>query len=96
MDGCFLRLRQTRKKKTLKDDEANSERVKTLREAWPEQTAGIKPEDFVFIDERGVNRAMTRRYARRLCGTRACGSAPRHWGDNVSILQQLSKRLSRW
>ncbi len=79
-------------KKTLKDDEASRERVKGLRAAWPEQTAGIRPEDFVFIDERGVNRAMTRRCARSLCGTRAFGSGPRNWGDNVSLLGALCLR----
>ncbi len=66
--------------------------MKGLRAAWPEQTAGIRAEDFVFIDERGVNRAMTRLYARSLCGTRAFGSAPRNWGDNVSILGALTLR----
>ena len=66
--------------------------MKGLRAAWPEQTAGIRPEDFVFIDESGVNRAMTRLYARSLCGTRAYGSAPRNWGDNVSILGALCLR----
>ena len=35
---------------------------------------------------------MTRRYARSLCGTRAFGSAPRNWGDNVSILGALCLR----
>ena len=66
--------------------------MKALRAAWPEQTVGIRPEDFVFIDESGVNRPMTRLYARSLCGTRAFGSAPRHWGDNVSILGALCLR----
>lgn len=66
--------------------------MKGLRAAWPEQTAGIRAEDFVFIDESGVNRAMTRLYARSLCGTRAFGSAPRNWGDNVSILGALTLR----
>ena len=46
----------------------------------------------MFIDESGVNRAMTRLYARSLCGTRAFGSAPRNWGANVSILGALSLR----
>ncbi len=44
------------------------------------------------MDESGVNRAMTRLYARSLCGTRAFGSAPRNWGDNVSILGALCLR----
>ena len=66
--------------------------MKALRAAWPEQIAGINPADFVFMDESGVNRAMTRLYARSLCGTRAFGSAPRNWGDNVSILGALCLR----
>ena len=66
--------------------------MKGLRAAWSEQTAGIRPEDFVFIDQSGVNRAMTRLYARSLCGTRAFGAAPRNWGDNVSILGALCLR----
>ena len=52
----------------------------------------MRAEDFVFMDESGVNRAMTRAYARSLCGTRAFGSAPRNWGDNVSILGALCLR----
>ena len=64
--------------------------MKNLRAAWPEQVAGVRAEDFVFIDESGVNRAMTRRYARSRVHTRAFGSAPRHWGDHVSILGALT------
>ena len=44
------------------------------------------------MDESGVNRAMTRTHARSLRGTRAFGSAPRNWGDNVSILGALCLR----
>ena len=33
---------------------------------------------------------MTRTHARSLRGTRAFGSAPRNWGDNVSILGALT------
>ena len=35
---------------------------------------------------------MTRLYARSLWGTRAFGSAPRNWGENVSILGALCLR----
>ena len=66
--------------------------MKALRAAWPGQIAGVRAEDFVFMDESGVNRAMTRLYARSVCGTRAFGSAPRNWGDNVSILGALCLR----
>lgn len=44
------------------------------------------------MDESGVNRAMTRTHARSPRGTRAFGSAPRNWGDNVSILGALCLR----
>jgi transposase len=63
-----------------------------LRAAFPAQLAGVRAADLVFVDESGVNLAMTRTYARSLRGTRAFGSAPRNWGDNVSILSALSLR----
>ena len=66
--------------------------MKALREAWPEQVADVRPEDLVSIDESGVNRARTRLYARSRVNTRAFGSAPRNWGDNVSILGALALR----
>ena len=50
----------------------------------------MPPKNLVFVDESGVNLAMTRLYARSRRGTRAFGSAPRNWGDNISILSALS------
>lgn len=52
----------------------------------------MSPKNLVFVDESGVNLAMTRTYARSRRGTRAFGSAPRNWGDNVTILSALSWR----
>ena len=46
----------------------------------------------MFLGESGVNRAMSRLYARRRVNTRAFGDAPRHWGENVSILGALTVR----
>ena len=66
--------------------------MKALRAAWPAQVAGVSPKNLVFVDESGVNLAMTRTYARSLRGTRAFGSAPRNWGDNVTILGALGWR----
>jgi transposase len=63
-----------------------------LRAEFPAQLEGVRAKDLVFVDESGVNLAMTRTYARSLRGTRAFGSAPRNWGDNVSILSALSLR----
>ena len=64
--------------------------MKALRQSFAEQVAGMREEDLVFVDESGVNRAMTRTHARSLQGTRAYGSAPRNWGDNVSVLGALT------
>ena len=66
--------------------------MRTLRAAGPGQGAGVAPQDLVFVDESGVNRAMTRTHARSRRGTRAFGSAPRNWGDNVTILSALGWR----
>ena len=44
------------------------------------------------MDERGVNRALTRLYARSRVNPRAFGFAPRRWGATVSILGAISLR----
>lgn len=43
-------------------------------------------EKLVFLDETSTNSAMHRRYARSLRGTRADGSAPVNYGDNISLI----------
>ena len=64
--------------------------MKALRQAFAEQIVGVREADLVFLDESGVNRAMTRTHARSRRGTRAFGCAPRNWGANVSILGALT------
>jgi transposase len=64
--------------------------VQAERRAYREQLAQVRPEDLVFVDESGVNRGMTRLYARSPQGQRAYGSAPRNYGPNVSVLGALS------
>ena len=66
--------------------------MRALRAAWPAQLEGVQPKNLVFVDESGVNLAMTRLYARSRRGTRAFGHAPRNWGHNVTILSALSLR----
>ena len=63
-----------------------------MRAAFPAQLVGVRAADLIFVDGSGVNLAMTRLHARSLCGTRAFGSAPRNWGDNVSIVSALGLR----
>jgi transposase len=51
-----------------------------LRGRWKKRIALIEPSKLVFVDESGVNTAMTRLRARALAGERAWGSAPQgHW-----------------
>jgi len=49
----------TRKKKTLHATEAESERVQKLRKEYWTTIGEVKLSDLVFIDETGVNLAMT-------------------------------------
>jgi transposase len=42
-----------------------------------------------FVDESGVNLAMTRLYGRAPTGERAVGSVPQNYGQNVSVLAAL-------
>jgi len=43
-----------------------------------------------FVDESGVNLALTRLYGRAPAGTRAVGSVPQNYGTNVTLLGALS------
>jgi transposase len=44
---------------------------------------------FKFIDESGVNLAMTRRYGRAPRGERVVGTVPQNYGANVTMLAAL-------
>jgi transposase len=50
----------------------------------------LDTKDFVFVDETGVNIAMTRRYGRAPKGERVHASAPVNKGKNVTVLGALS------
>lgn len=47
---------------------------------------------FIFVDEAGVNTAMTRRFARAPRGERAGESVPRNYGAQTSVIGALSLR----
>lgn len=78
------------KKKTLHASERNTARVKKLREAFQKEISKIDPKRLKFVDESGVNLAMTRLYGRAQKGERVVGSVPQNYGDNVTILAALS------
>lgn len=58
-------------------------------EYW-QSVQGILAKDLIFIDEAGVNLAMTRRFARAPKGQRARGKRPNKRGQNVSMIGAIS------
>ena len=51
---------------------------------------GILAKDLIFIDEAGINLAMTRLFARAPKGQRARGQRPNKRGKNVSLIGAIS------
>jgi transposase len=51
--------------------------------------AGLDLRRFKFIDESGVNIAMTRLYGRAPRGERVIGSVPQNYGSNITMLASL-------
>ena len=84
------RLELTRKKKTLHADEAQTERVQKLRREYWTTIGEVCLKDLVFIDETGVNLAMTRRYARAKKGERAYSKSPYNRGQNITMIGAIS------
>jgi transposase len=61
------------------------------REYWT--TIGeIKLSDLVFIDETGVNIAMTRHFARATKGKRAYGKCPNNRGKNITLIGAIATK----
>lgn len=65
-------------------------RVQAERMLYRDLSATLDLRRVKFIDESGINLAMTRLYGRAPRGERALGSAPQHYGQNVTILGALS------
>jgi transposase len=53
-------------------------------------TGGLDLERFKFVDESGVNLAMTRLFGRAPRGERVTDSVPQNYGENVTMLGALS------
>ena len=68
------------------------ERDEFLRAAWRLVVAGqIDAERLVFVDEMGTNVSLSPLYAWSRKGERAFGSAPRNWGNNVTLLASITR-----
>lgn len=66
--------------------------MERLRVKHHEKIAAIAPRNLIFVDESGANLSFCRLWARAPRGLRAFGSAPRNWGDNITILSASSLR----
>jgi len=84
------KLELTRKKKTVHANEAESERVQKLRSQYWTTIREVCLKDLVFIDETGVNLAMTRRYGRAKKGKRADSKCPDNRGNNVTMIGAIA------
>ena len=80
-----------RKKKVPRAAEQGSPEVQQRRREFCEGLIGIDPRRLVFVDECGVNTAMTRTYGRAPAGQRVYTDAPGHW---ESITLTCGLRLS--
>ena len=66
--------------------------MKSLRQEWRiEQEVRLKKRRVWFIDQMGVNRALTRAYARAPGGARAVGTAPKNYGESVTFLGAMNE-----
>jgi transposase len=79
----------TTQKKSLHASERDTPRVQQAREAYRQRMTGLDLRRLKFVDESGVNLAMTRLYGRAPAGERAIGSVPQNYGQNVTILGTL-------
>lgn len=69
-----------------------AERNNYKRSWFRRRARPLKQRRFVFIDESGVNTAMTRRYGRAPRGKRAQDSAPRNYGTYTSVIGAMGLR----
>ena len=67
-----------------------SERDEAKRGAWHEQTQGIEPSRFVWVDETGSHLGLTRTHSRAPRGERAFGDVPQRRGPNRTLITALT------
>jgi transposase len=79
-------------KKSLHASERDTPRVQQARQDYREKLAALDFQRLKFIDESGVNLAMTRLYGRAPAGERVVGSVPQNYGQSVTMLGALSVR----
>ncbi len=78
----------TYKKKTLRTEERNRPDVQKKRRRFRREVGRIEPKRLIFVDETGVNTAMTPTHASAPRGERAYSSVPTSWGT-VTVIAAL-------
>ena len=63
--------------------------MKDLRTEYAQRRLGFALKQLKFVDETGINLAMTRRYGRAAPGVRVVESVPHNYGENVSLLAAI-------
>jgi transposase len=64
--------------------------VTGIRTEYKQRRLDFAAAQLKFIDETGINLAMTRRYGRAAPGVRVVESVPQNYGENISLLAALS------
>lgn len=77
-------------KKTLHASERDTEQARQARIDYCAQLNLCPAERLKFVDEAGINIAMTRRFGRAPKGRRVHDAVPKNWGKNVTLLGALS------
>jgi hypothetical protein len=76
-------------KKSLHASERDTERAQQARVRSWQRIASLAPRRLKFVDESGVDVAMTRRYGRAPRGERVIGAVPQNYRQNVTMLGAL-------
>jgi transposase len=79
----------TTQKKSLHASERDTPRIQQARQDYRQQITALDLRRLKFVDESGVNLAMTRLYGRAPAGARVVGSVPQNYGPNVTMLGAL-------
>lgn len=90
MSRTLRRLGLTQKRKTVQASERQRPEVEAKRTAFKSASLSWHPDRLVFIDETGVNLAMTRRYGWAPIGERAVGYAPFNRGETATLVAALT------
>lgn len=79
-----------RVKKTLRAQQATTDRVQKLRVQYWEAIREVELENLVFLDEMGVLLGLKRTHARSPSGARAYDYKPFYRGSKVSVIGAIS------